>query len=678
MRDRLPLRGCAALAALLLLLAPVAARAGGPFPVGQPFSLSFPFPDLLSCTYEIVNLRVLPPIATPLAPPQFVTGAAPQTFSIDFMAESPGTGIASLALIGDTGCSASGSSVVASFEIGEGKTPPPDQVLVIDPAEVTLRRLEPRTFRALIGPVDEDGNPDFGPDGIPGNADDAFDLVSVTWSVEGGVGMVAPQTGPTTTFTPSPASDSGYVVATLGAMTARAFVFLDTPGDGAFFGLFDPRWNPAYTFSLLPDTAADPADFSRTLFAPDSGSMQTASLRSFDAGANLLDELAVTLEPDGSGMSLSLPIVAVRAGGPIPGGPSGGYLFVEADAGGGLSFQLPPFEPLDAPVAGARTHEINLEVERMLRHGLPLADDAPAGATQIVVRLTTLRELIQSLDRITVGAPVLPLDASGLLLGEVPDETRTIAALEPADLPGLRQQILDDVAQGRGDPGDPRDVERFLRRNRDRGRVVVTLDAPLERVLATRGGAYLGALGAGMLDYREDLLLREAQRELRLPGRGGERRAAITVNLIESPEVTNVLPYDDFMAARERSRLRREPSRGGVFQNAGQPGFGQLVIAAGGTGHRRYPIGTIAGSSAFLYTANAGEDMPASAFGLAHLVGHLLFGGRHDTSDPLSILQPAPPSDPGFYVSGFAAFHYTEATLRRGGSQLDRRWSQTR
>jgi hypothetical protein len=551
-------------------------------------------------------------------------------------------------------------------------------VVVIDPSHATLRPGQTRSFRALIGPVDEDGNPDFGPDGIPGNADDAFDLVSVTWAVEGGVGRVAPQTGTNATFTAWGLADSGNVTATLGALRASASIFVDTPGDGSTYGLLAPAGAPAYTFSLLPGAAGDPASFSRTLVAPDTGGPQDASLQSLALGSNTLDEHSLTLEPDGSGLARSMPIVAVPAGGPIPGGPSGGFLFVEAQAGGSLVIRLPGFPDLLAPVAGTQTHELNLEVERMLRHGLPLADDAPAGATQIVVRPTTFRELMQSLDQIPSGSFVLPMDSASVLLGQVSGAVRMVSGLEPTDLPGLRQDILDDIARWRGDPSDPRDVERFLRRNPDRGRVAVTLGAPLEQALSTRDGAYLGAADAGLFGYREDLVLREAQRELSFADRSGERRMAITVNVLEGPDVTNVLPYQDFVSGREGNRLRRDPSRGGIFQNAGQPGFGQLVVAAGGTGHRRYPIGTIAGSSAFLYTGNAGEMTPASAYALAHLVGHLLFGSRHDSSDPLSILLPEPPEDPDFFASSFDDFHYTDATLRRGRGQLDRRWSKPR
>ncbi len=674
----------AALAALLVPLTPLRAPAGGPFlgpfPVGQPFTLTanLPLGDQPSCVYELTDVGVTPPIASPVDPPQFLMGAPGQTFSLGFTALAPGTATVGIVLVSRTGCNFDRLiSITRLIEIGEG-TPPPDQVLVVDPSSVRVSPFATQRFRALVGPVDENGNPDFGPDGVPGNADDAFELASVQWSVEGGIGSVAPQSGGTTTFTPGVPLGSGAlgdVVATLGARRAVASVLVQTPGDGDFFGFRDRSGDSRYTFPVFdPAVGGSHEDVLRALTGPDTWGAVGASLQSLDPLGMPIEAYSVPLDPDGTGQVRSMPIVAVPVGGSIPGGPSGGMLFVQAQPGGSLIGRLAGFPDAVAGVVGPPTHVINLEVERMLRHGLPLVADAAAGAMQITVRPTTHRELMQSLDQLQIGANVLPFDASASLLGQLSGSMRTVSGLVPANLAALRQEILDDVARGRGDPSDPSDVERFLRRNPDRGRIVVSLGGGIERELSSDRGAYLGAADAGILGFREDLLLREAQPQFAIADKRGTRNVAIVVNLVEAPEVTNVLPYLDFVNARDRNRLRRDPSAGGTFQNAGQPGFGQLVVAADGSGHRRYAIGTVSGWSAFLYVQNAGEGSPASAFGLAHLVGHLLFGSRHDRGDSLSIMQPSPPEAPAFYEANFAGFHYGDDTLRDPDGQLDRRW----
>lgn len=213
-------------AALLVLLVALPASSGIAIGVGETFSLVFGIPDNTSpCTYEIVDVSVSPPIATPLAFPETVFGDFPDTFSLDFTATAEGSAIATATLNTSTGCNFDFTAAVnARVEIGGSKTPM--QVLVIDPKDATLEAFETRTFIALRGSADEAGNPDFGPDGIPGNADDDFEVVSVAWSVTGRAGRVSPSSGRTTTFKAG-AGGQGEVVAMLDGMEARAPVFVN-------------------------------------------------------------------------------------------------------------------------------------------------------------------------------------------------------------------------------------------------------------------------------------------------------------------------------------------------------------------------------------------------------------------------------------------------------------------
>lgn len=431
--------------------------------------------------------------------------------------------------------------------------------VVVYPSSSRIGAGESQVFTGWSCPLDDFDNPDVGPDGVPGTSDDLCTPADAGWSASSGIGSVSPATGSTTTFT------------------------------------------------------------------------------------------AVAVAP---GETLTGAVVAQV------GGNSGTASVVVTGGGGG------------------ETHGIRLEIERMLRQGLPLAEDARAGDSQLVVRPTTAHELNESLATMVVGGVVLPFDARASLLGELAGAERTIEAVSPIDLGALRQEIAEAIAAAKRDPNDPRDVARYLRRNPEVGRVTLTLDASLDRDLLVGAGAYAGSVDAGFMDFRTDLLLREFQKEYVVRKRKQDRRVQVKVDLVEADDVTNVLPYDDSLSTKELKRLGKAPSRGGIFQGSGEPGSAQLVVASDGRGRESRTRGRI---SAALYTARVGEGTDASAHALAHLIGHLLFGGRHDKSDPLSIQHPAPAKAAGagedFYTTSFEDFSYSERTIRRGLSHLDRHWA---
>lgn len=59
-----------------------------------------------------------------------------------------------------------------------------------------------QTLTAFSGSPDGAGDPDLGPDGLPGTDDDDFMEVPVDWSADPAIGSVSPASGSSTVFTP--------------------------------------------------------------------------------------------------------------------------------------------------------------------------------------------------------------------------------------------------------------------------------------------------------------------------------------------------------------------------------------------------------------------------------------------------------------------------------------------
>jgi hypothetical protein len=155
------------------------------------------------------------------------------------------------------------------------------------------------------------------------------------------------------------------------------------------------------------------------------------------------------------------------------------------------------------------------------------------------------------------------------------------------------------------------------------------------------------------------------------------RRIKIAVNVIENESVTNVLPYIDFVRARDRSRWRRDPQDGGLFQGRGDPRTAQLIAVSDGSGGVHRQGSTDYFRSVLIFTKDAGENTERNAHAVAHLVGHLLFGPLHDNRDRLSIMNNRTPDDFAFFTTNFDDFTYADGPRARS-VRLDRRWNLPR
>ena len=102
------------------------------------------------------------------------------------------------------------------------------RVLVVEPVSILALHGGLVVFFAFDCPLDENGNADKGPDGVPGTGDDDCVPLPAAWSVVGNIGTVDPPTGPTTTYTATLergiTSESGQVVAEAGGETVAAEV----------------------------------------------------------------------------------------------------------------------------------------------------------------------------------------------------------------------------------------------------------------------------------------------------------------------------------------------------------------------------------------------------------------------------------------------------------------------
>jgi len=217
--------------------------------------------------------------------------------------------------------------------------------LIVHPANVVFTDGETETFSAFSGPF----GADFGPDGIPGTDDDPYIPANVDWSGELGLGPLSNSSGPSTTLTPSSLPpggvQKGQVVATLGDKQAAADVTVVKPP------VFTDAANQEVGSVQLydGDLAAVPPDARYTVAGPDLGVGDVAAtLDSLDANGDPIESYDLILRPGSS--VRSDPIVPVLRGGPIPSGPSGGLLFVAAEAGGSLVVNVPGFAPVEVTV----------------------------------------------------------------------------------------------------------------------------------------------------------------------------------------------------------------------------------------------------------------------------------------------------------------------------------------
>jgi hypothetical protein len=140
----------------------------------------------------------------------------------------------------------------------------PKPVLYIEPRAATLDAGATQVFAAFSGPPDASGNPDLGPDGLPGTPDDEFEALPVSWSTSGGIGTVSPDAGSeTTTLTtaavPAGETASGTVTAT-DARGTQASVAVTVVG---------PAPAPADALAFV-DSNEQPTD-TVSLFEPDPG-----------------------------------------------------------------------------------------------------------------------------------------------------------------------------------------------------------------------------------------------------------------------------------------------------------------------------------------------------------------------------------------------------------------------
>jgi hypothetical protein len=110
---------------------------------------------------------------------------------------------------------------------------PPTQVAVT-PSFADLRFNQTSSFSAFDCPPDANGNPDAGPDGVPGTNDDLCQpKQDASWNVSGPIGSLSNGTGPTTTLTASlpagPPAVTGIVTASDGVSSADSFVSVTGP-----------------------------------------------------------------------------------------------------------------------------------------------------------------------------------------------------------------------------------------------------------------------------------------------------------------------------------------------------------------------------------------------------------------------------------------------------------------
>lgn len=122
----------------------------------------------------------------------------------------------------------------AFITISVGDFPVP-RVFTVSPASVTVPANESVEFDGYDCPENENGEPDFGPDGSAGTDDD--DCVPVPpftmWSVSSGIGDVNPAMGSSTTFTAANLAAgetrSGAVIARIGEDSAFANIVVEGP-----------------------------------------------------------------------------------------------------------------------------------------------------------------------------------------------------------------------------------------------------------------------------------------------------------------------------------------------------------------------------------------------------------------------------------------------------------------
>jgi hypothetical protein len=222
------------------------------------------------------------------------------------------------------------------------------RVPIVEPASAELVTGDTDLFTAYSCPFIGSGA-DFGPDGIPGTDDDLCEPGSADWSTNGQIGTVSPATGSSTTLTspglPPGGVEKGQVVATFDGQTAAADVTVVKPP------VFTDAANQEVGSVQLydGDPAAVPPDARYTVVGPDLGVGDVAAtLDSLDANGDPIESYDLTLRPGSS--VRSDPIVPVLRGGPIPSGPSGGLLFVAAEAGGSLVVNVPGFAPVEVTV----------------------------------------------------------------------------------------------------------------------------------------------------------------------------------------------------------------------------------------------------------------------------------------------------------------------------------------
>ena len=490
---------------------------------------------------------------------------------------SPTTGSSSTTLMAARNSTDQTGQVTASFNnktVAANVTVRPKPVLVVSPANVTVQGDDTVDFTVVQAPVDANGNPDLS-QATP---------VPANWSVTGNIGSVSPTTASsTTTLTAANvaagAVETGQVIATMGTKTAAAGVTVEGPASALLFSdstgqevssvsifapagiaevrisalqqfirflerliaqipVLEPLLRPLLDLAVVRLQTLVPTDARYTISGPDLGIGDVpATLTSVDAAGDPIETFDLTLRP-GSPVR-SRPLVPVRAGRRIASGEFGGIIFVAAQSGGSLRAQADNYADATVAVTGAQTSAISLEAERMFSHGLPLAADASVGDTQLVVRATNARELLESLDTLAAGVSVLPFDARTLRRGQLAGSERTIVATDPANLDAMRRVILEEATRG-GKPADATDIDRFLRRNPHRGRVTLFLDAGIAASLKTSRGAYAGSVNAGFIGFREHLLMGEVERERAMD----DRRLLIGNPNAEAAEVTVVFLLD--------------------------------------------------------------------------------------------------------------------------------------
>lgn len=140
-----------------------------------------------------------------------------------------------------TGCLLAAAVLAACVDSPSGPVPEP-QLADVPPSTVTLLVFpgtaemmpgDTQEFAAYVCPVDADGEPIVGGDGVPGTEDDDCVDVTAAWTVEGDIGSISPLTGAMTTLTAAlPAGSTtamGAVRAEISGQDAWADVFVSEP-----------------------------------------------------------------------------------------------------------------------------------------------------------------------------------------------------------------------------------------------------------------------------------------------------------------------------------------------------------------------------------------------------------------------------------------------------------------